>query len=317
LFLLHGILLDAARAAIRHRPSIMAIETPATAQTMPDRICPSCHYVLRSAAMFWSGGQRYWSILPHDRERFEATCDQPQKGLGDGISWCPSMRSVLGQEEPAPQPREILGRFQSLGDNCEFGLVQRWAGAEPLDLLRFAGFYAPVEDRLRLTTEALAAGFANLGDPASVVCELREEYRPRQYAVWERRWALLYHPERTEWEIAPDVLHAQQVRVLRFRRHKLLEDMEAAHRIFVWKSNGPTAEADVRALLETLRRYGPNRLLWVSVADIYHPPGYVEDGGNGLLKGYVTRLASYDLAGDADFESWLRVCQNALAIVGR
>ena len=215
-----------------------------------------------------------------------------------------------------PDAGDILGRFQSLGDNCEFGLVQRWAGAEPSDLLRFASFHAPVEDRLRLTTEALAAGFEGLGNPASVVCELRDEYRPRQYAVWETGWNLLYHPERTENEISAAALHAQQVRILPFRRRKLLDDLKAAHRIFVWKSDAPADEADIRALLACLSRYGPNRLLWVRPVHGDKPPGHAEDAGGGLIKGFVARLAPYDQAADSDHASWLAVCMNALIVTG-
>ncbi len=278
---------------------------------MPNPVCPNCQFVFRWAAAYWSDGLQYWSVLPHERARFEATCNHPQKGLGDGISWCPSLRS---EHPAAPHPRDILTRFQSLGDNCEFGLVQRWAGAEPLDLLRFASFHAPAEDRLRLTTEALTAGFAGLGEPDSVVCELRDDYQPRQYAVWETRWNLLYHPERTEAEITPEALHAQQTRVLPFRRRKLLEDLAEAHRIFVWRSNVPNSETEVRALLACLRRYGPNRLLWVRAAAGDKPPGHVEDAGDGLLQGYIARLAPYNRAEDADYGSWLAVCMNAVIV---
>ena len=277
---------------------------------MPHEVCPICQFVLRPAATYWSGDRRYWSVLPQDRAHFEATCHHPRKALGDGIHWCPSLAS----ETSEPHPRDILGRFQSLGDNCEFGLVQRWAGAEPLDLLRFASFHAPAEDRLRLTAEALAAGFDGLGDPACVVCEYLGDVWPRPYAVWETRWNLHYHPERTENDITEEALHAQQVRTLPFRRRKLFEDLAAAHRIFVWKSNVATTESDVRMLLACLRRFGPNRLLWVRPVHGDKPPGHAEDAGDGLLMGYVARLAPYDNAADADHASWLAVCMNTLIV---
>lgn len=34
-------------------------------------------------------------------------------------------------------PSELVARFESLGDNCEFGLVQRHFGAEPVGVFRF------------------------------------------------------------------------------------------------------------------------------------------------------------------------------------
>ena len=44
-----------------------------------------------------------------------------------------------------PPLNEMLLEFESLGDNCEFGLVQRHFGAEPISLLRFAGFEILIE----------------------------------------------------------------------------------------------------------------------------------------------------------------------------
>ena len=58
--------------------------------------------------------------------------------------------------------RDLVLQFESLGDNCEFGLVQRKAGAEPLGLLRFSS--APLPRLVR----ALRERFDGLTDPANV-----------------------------------------------------------------------------------------------------------------------------------------------------
>src|SRR5216683_6255225 len=58
--------------------------------------------------------------------------------------------------------RELMYRFASLGDNCEFGLVQRRCGAEPLGLFRFATI-GP-ESLVQL----LEAGLDDLLDPAAL-----------------------------------------------------------------------------------------------------------------------------------------------------
>ncbi|MGD0107002.1 MAG: hypothetical protein ABSC06_23630 [Rhodopila sp.] len=57
---------------------------------------------------------------------------------------------------------DLVLQFESIGDNCELGLVQRQAGAEPLGLLRFAG--APLRNLLR----GLNARFANIADPGHI-----------------------------------------------------------------------------------------------------------------------------------------------------
>ena len=226
------------------------------------------------------------------------------------------MRQALNPQLPQPPQNmgDIMGMFQSLGDNCEFGLVQRWAEQEPLDLLRFAGFWIPLEDRLQKTIEALSDGFSGLGDPESVTLELAGETYPREFMLRESRWNLWQHTGAAEGSIDPDVLRRQQTRALQFKRRKLIEDMESAHRIFVWKSNLATAEPDVRDLVACLRRYGPNLLLWVSLADQHHPAGSIEYAGDGLLRGYVRRFAPYEAAGEIDHGPWHSVCRNAAAI---
>jgi hypothetical protein len=50
----------------------------------------------------------------------------------------------------------------SLGDNCEFGLVQRRGGAEPLGLLRFASIFLPIEIRLEKLAAVLERKFEGL-----------------------------------------------------------------------------------------------------------------------------------------------------------
>ncbi len=64
--------------------------------------------------------------------------------------------------------QDLMLRFAALGDNCEFGLVQRQAGAEPLGLLRFAGFHIPAERRLGRLIEALDREFEGVGRPETV-----------------------------------------------------------------------------------------------------------------------------------------------------
>jgi hypothetical protein len=265
--------------------------------------------------MQWSGGLPYWSVLPRERARFEDTCQQFEPGIGAGSHWCPALRETLWPGLPR-RPRiagGFMGLFQSLGDNCEFGMAQRWAREENLDLMRFASFWIPVEDRLRETIRALTDGFSGLGDPDSVTLEPRGEKYPREYVLRETRWNLSLHTGAHESGIDAELIRRRQIRALQFRRRKLLEDLETAHRVFVWKCNLPTSERDIRDLVACLRRYGPNLLLWVSVADEGHPAGFVEYAGDGLLKGYVARFATYDDATDADFMSWNEMCRNAAA----
>jgi hypothetical protein len=64
-------------------------------------------------------------------------------------------------------------------------------------------------------------------------------------------------------------------------------------------------------LLTVLRRYGPNTLLWVELADADHPAGTVEQAGAGLLKGYIDRFAPGEDAQDLSLDCWIAICREA------
>jgi capsular polysaccharide biosynthesis protein len=59
----------------------------------------------------------------------------------------PVAYSAATQADPIPASTkpvdELMLRFESLGGNCEFGLVQRYVGIEPLGLLRYADANSP------------------------------------------------------------------------------------------------------------------------------------------------------------------------------
>jgi len=259
--------------------------------------CPVCRHARPVAARFLSGGRLYFSEHPDP-------CPHQQAGLGPGIVWCPAL-SEHCYPDPLEDVRRRFALFHSLGDNCEFGIAQKLAGAEPLDLLRFAGFHIPVEDRLRALIHALEQDFAGLGDPGTVSCELHEDPASEWYAVRETRWNLLTYAQHDGPDRDVGRLAARQALALGFRRRKLLEDLAMGHRVFLWKSNPGDDPADVRRLAALLRARGPNLLLWVKAAE---PVGMVEYAGDGLLIGTVARFAPYDDACGLHFQSWLSLC---------
>lgn len=206
---------------------------------------------------------------------------------------------------------QLLLRFESLGDNCEFGLVQRQAGAEPLGLLRFASPYVPIETRLPTVVKAIDRGFRGLGELDTVHLKLAENREPREFLVHETAYQLLHHTYMHEGEIDPEELRRKQAQRLGFLRNKLMADLAEGEKIWVWKSNLSLSYNEVRPLLDLLRRFGPNKLLWVTTADAEHAPGTAERMERDLVRGYVDRFAPYDRATDISFESWYSVCRAA------
>ena len=218
--------------------------------------------------------------------------------------------------EPPPLP-ELLNLFRPLGDNCELGLVQRHAGAEPIELLRFAGLYIPIEHRLETIKDALARGFFGLGEPGTIHFEVGDpdDNGQQEFVAQESVYQLRYHTGRHVGQIDADRLLQQQAQVLQVWREKFFDDLRAADKVCVWKSNLPQHETDIRDLLAVLRIYGRNSLLWVAQCDADHAPGTVDDLGRGLFKGYVTRFAPYDRAYEISLDSWFAMCARAYQVI--
>jgi len=206
-------------------------------------------------------------------------------------------------------PLEALAlRFESLGDNCEFGLVQRRCGAEPLGLLRFANI------NLATLIRGIRSGFAGLGEPGTVL--LVDDPADDEYVVRETMYDMTQHTFIYKADESPDGLLARQCNRLRFLRRKLMEDIRNGEKIFVYKRNLPLQEAEVLPLLMTLYDYGTNTLLWISPADEAHPAGSVERRVPGLLHGFIDRFAPSENAHDLSFDVWITLCRNAAALEG-
>ena len=205
---------------------------------------------------------------------------------------------------PILSDSELVVQFESIGDNCELGLVQRRAGAEPLGLLRFAGV------PLRSLVKGLNARFANIADPRHV----RLDAEHGEYMVKLTKYDFTYHAHVKVGEMAPEALHQQQIRTVSFLARKLIADLESPAKVLVFRQNEPLLSSDLIDLRIALSAYGPNILLWVQEACPGHPPGSVAVADEGMMVGYVRRLAERESVPNLDFESWMQVLRRAHAI---
>ena len=206
-------------------------------------------------------------------------------------------------------PEQLAVQFESLGDNCEFGLVQRHLGAEPLGLLRFT--FIELVHLLR----GLRTGFAGLGDPGTT--HVATEGKDREYVVRETAYGMTYHTFQYEADTSLDAIRRQQSASLNFLRRKFMEDTAAGEKIFVIKRGDPLRPEEILPIFAALNDLGRNWLLWVVPADSAHTPGTVEVLLPGLMRGYVDRFAPYDDAHSLSLPTWTAVCEAAWNAVGR
>ncbi len=196
---------------------------------------------------------------------------------------------------------ESLLAFESIGDNCELGLVQRRAGVEPMGLFRFVG--APLTHLLR----AMRADFAGMEKPENVKVLLEHG----EYMIKLTKYDFVYHAFVKPGEIDPAVLHKLECRKLRALIAKFRGDMQSGEKVFVFRQNEPLLANHLVDLRVALAAYGRSVLLWVQEGRQDHPPGTVEVIDDTLMVGYVRRLALRQSVPDLDYDSWIDVLRLA------
>lgn len=203
---------------------------------------------------------------------------------------------------------ELAMRFESIGDNCEFGLVQRKCDTEPLGLLRFSGAFS------NEIVHGIEREFDGIGDPADIEPRLEGPPGRREYMIHEQKYGLIYHSFVYENERAPELIRQQEATRLKFLRRKFLEELDAGEKIFVFRRDATVTEAEILPLFLALNRGRANTLLWVVPEEQGKPSGTVEVLMNGLLRGYIDRFAPGDNAHDFSFEGWMTLCAHAFLL---
>ena len=202
-------------------------------------------------------------------------------------------------------PADLVSEFESLGDNCEFGLLQRYCGSEPLALFRYATSQA------RNLQHAFATDLDEYGTDEDLhifATSYDKEYvcRSRRYDDFE------YHTEVYEGEIELGALRARELRKVGYLKERLILGLRTGDKIFVRKGGPYQAAVDLH---RTMRTLGTNILLWVQLEDEAHAAGTVEFVEEGLLRGFISRFPTYDDAHAFELREWLTICANALALV--
>lgn len=188
--------------------------------------------------------------------------------------------------------RDIAARCESLGRNCEFGLVQRRLGLEPMGLLRWA---ATMRESL---IRGLRTEFAGIGRDMELWIAAGE--------WWGRDAAtgLEFHAH------APQGRHEAEVRAQEARRlprlaEKLLEDIRNGDKVLVYSSAELTDPTDAYDLLDAIRHIGSGPVLIVAQGSAQPPRRFDHNAWGASLP----RLTAMGDAISADIEGWRRLLE--------
>jgi hypothetical protein len=216
---------------------------------------------------------------------------------------------ALKLEQAKTETAQFLPNFQSLGDDCEFGIVQREAGVDPLGLFRFCLV------SLTNVTNGIIRDFAGIADEDHFEIVEYTHDAAHDYMGRENTYGMLYHTRRYPGKDDPNVLKTQEMQRLKFMARKFLEDIELPDRIFVAKRKQGLAPDEIAKLLALLHRRGQSQLLWVSEAPPGIAPGSAERLAEKLVAAYVDRIDVAPLK-DVSVESWITACRSAWALLG-
>jgi tetratricopeptide (TPR) repeat protein len=202
-------------------------------------------------------------------------------------------------DHQSPLTKLLLG-FESIGDTCEFGIVQRRFGAEPISLLRWTS--TPPH---HLVT-ALNTQFAGVGEAEyTLIAVINGEYTSR-----DKRYHMFSHSFTNENTQTLEQFTKLYLRRMQYLRRKLLEDLADTGKIFVYKSVHGLNDDQVRGIYDAIRRYGGRQgLLCVELENAAHPRGTLRQLDDGLFMGYIDRFSTVDINVDV----WVELCQKAQA----
>ncbi len=142
---------------------------------------------------------------------------------------------------------QLLKHFESIGDNCEFGLFQRACAVESIGLLRF-NFCKHAK---------LMKGLENrFGDILFDDIRIVVEHVFNEYIVSIPNYKMSYHTFRYVGSVDPEVLREQEFKRIRYMVDKFFEDLSDAEKIFVRKEHEGVSQDEIIALFQQLRRFG-------------------------------------------------------------
>lgn len=226
--------------------------------------------------------------------------------LDDELAAPPVLVDVGSQVDE--QTRQLLLRFESIGRDCEFGLVQRRFGAEPISLLRWHSLGLP------FLIDAFMSRFDGLAGDGGLKITVDGT---GQYYVTDRRWGLCMYTFLYKANIDETELEIKMRRRLLFLKDKLLSGIEAAEKTLILT----TAHYDavlIGRLSLALGLIGPVKLLIVTLAG----PFGETDGAVGEVRpisatvfvGFLSKLGLRAGQWGIQFDEWITMLNRCEAL---
>jgi hypothetical protein len=208
-------------------------------------------------------------------------------------------------------PIAVLQRFESLGDNCEFGFVQRANGYEAGGLLRWS--ISPL-DKLTLCLDTNFQDFYSFENLEPSAPDMVRDiatglmFHTAMRSV-EGRF-LLGEERRRE-------IYTEERKKMYYMLDKLIHRLHQSGTIFVYKRNIGVSDDEALRLHTSLNGFSENILLLVRSTGDLEKWGTVEWSSYGFLVGYIDRFAPYSNADQISIEIWNDILTKAIECWGK
>jgi hypothetical protein len=204
--------------------------------------------------------------------------------------------------------RAIAARCESIGRNCEFGLVQRHLNLEPVSLLRWAGSEAPAG-----LIDGLRNEFAELAEKMDGVHAPNDgPLHQRHWWLTCRRYGILFHTDqRPSLKTADEATDKVRPRLRRLAE-RLFEDIRLGEKLFVYSSAEFTDPLDGLPLIDAFRCAGGRGPLLIVAAGSQQDVEQIDHNTYGAM---LPRLTTWNGANGFDQSAWERIIPQLADIV--
>lgn len=194
----------------------------------------------------------------------------------------------------------IYDAFQSLGEDCEFGNVQRHFDSNSLGLFRFA----------QTNADSLVAAFDKGLERLITADTVEIVGREHEYCTRVQPFDFLFHTHVLTANSTVEKIKAHEIRRLQLLARKFVDDLKDGEKVFLYKARQPSP-ATMGELAQRLGRYGPNRLLCVTLTRDTQKIGTVEFRSDTLALAYIDRF-DVDMTKCA-LDVWSAICHKTLS----
>lgn len=187
----------------------------------------------------------------------------------------------------------IAARCESIGRNCEFGLIQRELGLEPVSLLRWAGMQTA--DLIR----GLRSDWASIGENLEIYPAPRDDRERPEWLLDDAGYRMNFHVGLRPRDAGPELIAKAPARLRRLAE-ALMETIRTAGKVLVYSSGDFRRPEDGLELLAALREIGGGPVLIVAQGAELLPYPISHNAWGAQL----AHLSELGYAGDVDRTAW-------------